>query len=70
MLIEGVLLSAQEVATQLRINDRTVLRLIERGHFPDAFKAGRAWRIPEADLKAYVEEQKRERQAAAPTPES
>lgn len=67
---EGSLLSTQEVARQLIIHESTVARMIHRGEFPNAFKAGRAWRIPKADLEAYVENQKRERQAAASTVES
>ena len=71
MAVEGVLLSTRKVASQLALSERTVLRMIRRGDFPGAFRAGgRAWRIPEADLEAYVEKQQRERQAAAPTLES
>lgn len=67
MANEGGLLSAQEVAKQLRIADRTVLNLIQRGKFPNAFQVGRVWRIPQADLKAYVEKQRRERRAVTST---
>jgi excisionase family DNA binding protein len=70
MVIEGTLLSAQEVASQLRVSDRAVLDMIYRDDFPNAFKAGRAWRIPESDLEEYVEKQRRERRAAASTSES
>ena len=70
MVIEGVLLSAQEVAKRLRVSDRTVLNLIDRDEFPNAFQAGRAWRISESDLEAYVEKKKRERQVAASAVES
>lgn len=67
---EGILLSTQEVARQLAIHYSTVVRMLHCGEFPNAFKAGRAWKIPQADLKAYVENQKRERQAATSTSES
>lgn len=70
MVIESSLLSTQEVAGQLRLSARGVIKLIHRGTFPNAFKAGRAWRIPESDLEEYVEKQRRERRAAASTVES
>lgn len=70
-MIEGDLLSTQEVASRLAISDRTVQRMIQRGEFPNAFRAGsRAWRIPETDLEAYVENQKRERRTATSNIES
>ena len=69
MVVEGVL-STQEVASELRISERSVLNLIGRNEFPNAFKAGRAWRISESDLEAYVDKQKRERQVAASAVES
>lgn len=70
MAIEGVLLSSQEVARQLAVHESTVVRLLHRGEFPNAFKVGRAWKIPQTDLEAYVEKQWRERQAATSTLES
>lgn len=69
-MFEGDLLSAQEVARRLAIHNSTVRRMIDRGDFPNAFKAGRDWRIPEDDLEAYVENQKRERRAVTSTLES
>ena len=69
-MAEGVLLSAQEVARRLAVDDSTVRRMLRQGYFPNAFKLSRAWRIPQADLEAYVQEQRRERQAATSTLES
>lgn len=56
-------LTVGEVAEELRIDVSTVRRLIYRKTFPGAFKAGRAWRIPRADLVEYIEKQRRDRQA-------
>lgn len=69
-MVEGVLLSAKEVARRLAVHDSTILRLLYRGEFPSAFKVGRVWKIPQADVEAYVEKQWRERQAATSTVES
>lgn len=70
MVLEGVLLSCKEVAAKLAVDERTVRRMAGRGDFPHAFKAGRAWKIPQADVEEFVKKQWRERQAAASTSES
>lgn len=67
---EGTLLSTLEVARHLALSDASIRRMLYRGEFPNAFKAGRAWKIPETDLEAYVENQKRERRTATSTSES
>lgn len=59
------MLNVQEIAAQLRVHQRTVLREIKRGHFPGAFRVGRVWRIPASDLRAYVE-RRRGHQVSAP----
>lgn len=66
---EGALLSTQEVGGRLALDDSTIRRMLYKGEFPNAFKAGRAWKIPESDLEAYIEEKRRERRAAASTSE-
>lgn len=60
---EDELLTSRQVAGQLKTTERTVLREIARGRFPNAFKVGWSWRIPRADLDAYINKQKRKRQA-------
>ena len=63
-MTEGALLSVLEVARRFAVDDSTIRRMLYRGEFPNAFKAGRVWRIPETDVEAYLEKW-RERQAAA-----
>ena len=59
------LLTSRQVAVQLKTTERTVLREIARGRFPNAFKVGLSWRIPRRDLDDYINNKKRERQAEA-----
>lgn len=59
------LLTSGQVAQEMGVTDRTVLRWIERDYFPNAFKAGWTWRIPRSDLTEYIAKQKRKRQAEA-----
>lgn len=63
---KGELLSAVSAASHLQVHRRTILRFIRRGYFPNAFKAGQAWRIPKADIEEWERQQiERGRQAAA-----
>jgi excisionase family DNA binding protein len=48
----------EEVAKKLAITKRSVQRMCKRGDFPNAWKAGRSWRIPKSDLTKYVDAQK------------
>ncbi len=50
------LLTAAEVADQLRISTMTVYRLIRRGELP-AVRVGRNYRVRESELLAFLEEQ-------------
>ncbi len=43
----------EEVADVLKVNPRTVNRMLERGELRGV-KAGRLWRIPEDALNAYL----------------
>lgn len=70
MDVEGVLLSVEEVASRFDVDGSTIRRALYRNDFPNAFKIGRLWKIPEADLKVFVEKQKRKRQVAASAVES
>ncbi|MBI4834599.1 MAG: helix-turn-helix domain-containing protein [Planctomycetes bacterium] len=47
------ILTLDEVAKYLRVNNHTVYRLAKAGKLP-AFKAGRAWRFHRADVERYV----------------
>lgn len=59
-MTQDELLTSRQVADQLRVTERTVVREIARGRFPNAFKAGRAWRIPRSDLSDYINKRKRQ----------
>lgn len=49
-------LTPQEVATKLRINERTVRRLLREGELPGGIRVGKkTWRISAVALKAYIE---------------
>lgn len=47
------LLTAAEVADQLRVSTMTIYRLIRRGELP-AVRVGRNYRVRERDLEAYL----------------
>lgn len=50
------LLTAAEVAEDLRVSTMTVYRLIRRGDLP-AVRVGRNYRVRVADLETYLSEQ-------------
>lgn len=50
------LLTANEVAEQLRVSTMTVYRLVRRGELP-AVRVGRNYRIRQRDLAAYLDGQ-------------
>ena len=47
------LLTTEEVITFLRVNTRTLYRLIRAGDFP-AVRVGRQWRFRRTDLEAWL----------------
>ena len=48
----------EEIAKMLRVSEATVRNLISSGELPAA-QVGRQWRISQADLDKYLEEQKK-----------
>jgi excisionase family DNA binding protein len=50
------LLTAHEVADQLRVSTMTIYRLIRRGELP-AVRVGRNYRVRESELETYLSEQ-------------
>jgi excisionase family DNA binding protein len=50
------LLTAAEVADQLRVSTMTIYRLIRRGELP-AVRVGRNYRVRRSDLEAYLDGQ-------------
>ena len=50
---EPEFLTVEEVAGLLRVSTRTVQRLLAEGQLPGV-RVGRQWRIPRAELLAYL----------------
>ncbi|MFP4310887.1 MAG: helix-turn-helix domain-containing protein [Nitriliruptoraceae bacterium] len=59
------LLTAAEVADQLRVSTMTIYRLIRSGELP-AVRVGRNYRVPVAELERYLAEQVVDPSSAAP----
>lgn len=49
------LLTREEVQTRLRLKREAVLKMLNAGLIPGAFKVGRDWRIPEGSLMKFIE---------------
>jgi excisionase family DNA binding protein len=60
-IVADTLLTFAEAARRIGISVRQVYRLIHRGDLPPAVKVGRAARIPESEVAAYIENLKRRR---------
>lgn len=56
-----LLLTLEEAASRLAISKRTLEREIAAQRFPKPLKIGRASRVPESDVQAYVASLRRER---------
>jgi excisionase family DNA binding protein len=50
------ILTVQDVADYLRVNQRTVYRLVVDGRLP-GFKVGAAWRFKRVDIDAWIQAQ-------------
>ncbi|MCR9215625.1 MAG: helix-turn-helix domain-containing protein [bacterium] len=55
------LLTLDEVANRLAVSRRTIDRLIAEGELPRSVKIGASSRMPEEDLRLYIERQLRKR---------
>jgi len=64
------LLTLDEVAIQLGISVREVYRIMAEGELPPPVKIGRASRIPESEVAAYIETLKNRRKASYLAPAS
>lgn len=51
------ILTLKEVATYLKLAEKTAYRLASEGKLP-GFKVGGSWRFKREDLEAWIEEQK------------
>lgn len=50
-------ITVREVAAYLNVDEKTVYRLIKRGHLP-GFKVAGAWRFKKQDIDEWIERQK------------
>lgn len=55
--MDDELLTVEDVAVRLRVDEATVRRMADQGQFAGAFKVGRLWRIPEQGVKDYIKRQ-------------
>ena len=53
--IDEEVMTVVEIANKLKVKENTVSRWCKEGKFANAFRAGRAWRIPKSDVEAYIE---------------
>lgn len=51
------ILTIQELAEYLKLNEKTAYRLASERKIP-GFKVGGSWRFKKADIEAWIEEQK------------
>lgn len=51
------ILTIQELAEYLKLNDKTAYRLASEGKLP-GFKVGGSWRFKRIDLEEWIEQQK------------
>jgi excisionase family DNA binding protein len=70
--VPSQVITAPELAQQLRVSNETARRLLEAGEFPNAFKLastgksrGSRWRIPTTDVEAFIARQVQRPLAAA-----
>ena len=64
--MDAEFLTATEVAQRLHVTSISVAKWIRLGHFPNAYKINprlrkSAWRIPKADLDAFIAQRRQER---------
>lgn len=52
------LLNLEQVAKQLGVSERTVLRLLDAKEIK-GFKVGRVWRFQQSDVDEYIERQRK-----------
>ncbi|MBK8189096.1 MAG: helix-turn-helix domain-containing protein [Vampirovibrionales bacterium] len=52
------LLTLDELAKAFRVSTRTIYRMMEDGELPFAIKIKGSWRFREADVRAWLENQK------------
>ena len=55
------ILTIGELATYLKLNEKTAYRLASEGKLP-GFKVGGSWRFKRSDLESWIEAQKKKEQ--------
>jgi len=58
--MESDILTIKEVAGYLKVNERTIYRLANKGDIP-AFKVGNAWRFERNKIVLWMEEQSKQK---------
>jgi excisionase family DNA binding protein len=58
--MDDTILTIKEVASYLKVNERTVYRLAVSGDIP-AFKVGGSWRFRKEALEQWIEQQSNQR---------
>ncbi len=62
--METEIMTIQEVATYLKITEKTAYRLASNGKIP-GFKVGGAWRFRQSEVNAWIDRQSEERKRGA-----
>ena len=61
MQMSEQIMTVKDVASYLKLNERTVYRMATSAKIP-AFKVGASWRFKREDIEKWIEEQKNDRQ--------
>lgn len=56
--MSGELLTIKKVQERLKVSERTVFNLMQRGEL-HGFKVGKLWRFEESDIDGYIERQQK-----------
>ncbi len=56
-MVDNTVLTVKEVAALLRVDEKTVYRLVKKRELP-GFKVAGAWRFKRADIESWIEQQK------------
>lgn len=51
--MDDEILTLKEIASYLKVNEKTIYRLIEEQSIP-AFKVGHAWRFKKKDIESWI----------------
>mgnify|MGYP006267626525 CR=1 FL=1 len=57
VMVDNSVLTVKEVAALLRVDEKTVYRLVKKRELP-GFKVAGAWRFKSEDIESWIEKQK------------